>query len=264
MKRAYVDTPEGQVHYQFGGSGEPLILLHQGMFSSDEFSKLTPELTKYYRCLAPDMLGYGMSDVNEPDLPIEGYVSNTINFMKAVGVSKADFIGIHTGSTIAIYIAATHPEMVKRIVVYGLPSFAPAVREACLKSYSFSPVEIKEDGSHLINRLWKTAHKLGIHASPEDLNSVVVASAMAKGGAFHAEHAIFKYNEQKHWPLVKAPTLIISGTDDAFHARIEEIKGKIPGSRIAVMENVDGFVILERPDEFTRLALDFLKQKTFK
>ncbi len=259
MKRAYVDTPQGQVHYQFGGSGEPLLLLHQGMFSSDEFCKVAPAFSKYYRCLAPDMLGYGMSDINPPDLPLEGYVRNTMDFMKALGVKKASFVGIHTGSSIAIDIAANHPEMVNRIVVYGLASFAAGVREACLKSYTFSPVEIKEDGSHLVNRLWKTTRKLGQHASPEDWNMVVVAAAMARGGAFHAEHALFKYDEQKVWPLVKAPTLIISGTDDVFHARLEEMKGKIPGSKIAVMDGVDGFVTLEKPDEFARLALDFLR-----
>jgi hypothetical protein len=33
MKRGYVDTPEGQVHYRTEGSGEPVLLLHKAGIS---------------------------------------------------------------------------------------------------------------------------------------------------------------------------------------------------------------------------------------
>jgi pimeloyl-ACP methyl ester carboxylesterase len=36
MKRAYVDTPEGQIHYRIEGSGEPVLCLHKASLSSDE------------------------------------------------------------------------------------------------------------------------------------------------------------------------------------------------------------------------------------
>ena len=35
IKRAFFDWPEGQVHYRIGGSGEPLLLIHQTPRSSD-------------------------------------------------------------------------------------------------------------------------------------------------------------------------------------------------------------------------------------
>ena len=39
MKRAFADIPEGQMHYRFEGTGEPLLLLHSAVASSDEFTK---------------------------------------------------------------------------------------------------------------------------------------------------------------------------------------------------------------------------------
>lgn len=39
MKRAYVEIPEGQMHFRFEGNGETIILLHMAVALSDEFSR---------------------------------------------------------------------------------------------------------------------------------------------------------------------------------------------------------------------------------
>ena len=39
MKRAYTDIPEGQMHYRIEGDGEPLLLLHASVSSSNEFTR---------------------------------------------------------------------------------------------------------------------------------------------------------------------------------------------------------------------------------
>jgi len=39
MKRAYADIPEGQIHYRVEGNGNPILLLHMAVASSDEILK---------------------------------------------------------------------------------------------------------------------------------------------------------------------------------------------------------------------------------
>jgi len=56
MKRAYTDIPEGQIHYRIEGSGEPILLLHMAVSSSDEFSRTMHFLSKKYRAIAIDFL----------------------------------------------------------------------------------------------------------------------------------------------------------------------------------------------------------------
>ncbi|MBI2869678.1 MAG: alpha/beta hydrolase [Chloroflexi bacterium] len=261
MKRAYADIPEGQVHYQYEGSGEPLLLLHQGFFSSDEFSKVAPILSRRYRLVAPDMLGYGNSDPNPPDFEIKDYARATVNFMEALGIRKASIVGVHTGASIAIEMAAAYPEKVGKLVLYGLPSFGPGVREACLKAYTFSPVVVAEDGSHLYHRIWKVASKrVGPRASVADWNLVTTAAMMASGGPFHGEVACFKYNEEERFPRVKAPVLLVMGKEDVFLYRLETLLQQIKGSRSLVLEEADGFGLLEKPAEFAQATLDFLAE----
>ena len=48
MKRAFADIPEGQMHYRVEGSGEPVILLHPGVGSSDAFTNAIPYMSGKY------------------------------------------------------------------------------------------------------------------------------------------------------------------------------------------------------------------------
>lgn len=259
MKRAYVDIPEGQIHYQVEGDGEPLVLLHQASFSSDEFTKLIPFLSKHYRVIARDMLGYGMSDINPPDYEIGDYALADISFLKALGVHKASFIGVHTGSSIAVEISIAFPDMVDRLVLYALPSFEPDIREACINSYTFSPVDTELDGSHLVRRFWRAATKMGPTTSPDIWNMNVTAMAMASGGAFHGEQAVFRYNEEKRLPLVTRPTLLVSGTNEEFFMqRADHVRGLIPDCRVSVIDGTSSYAALEQPEKFAEEILSFL------
>ena len=46
MKRAYVDIPEGQIHYRVEGKGDPILLLHAAVTSSNEYTRVIPFLSK--------------------------------------------------------------------------------------------------------------------------------------------------------------------------------------------------------------------------
>ncbi|NES93362.1 alpha/beta fold hydrolase, partial [Okeania sp. SIO2B9] len=62
IKRAFLDTEDGQIHYRIGGEGEPLILLHQNIKSSDEYRELMPRFIKEEKLvIAMDFLGFGES-----------------------------------------------------------------------------------------------------------------------------------------------------------------------------------------------------------
>ena len=44
MRKGYVDSPMGQVHYCESGSGQPLLLLHQTAWSAIQFKGAMPLL----------------------------------------------------------------------------------------------------------------------------------------------------------------------------------------------------------------------------
>ena len=62
VRRGYVDTRHGQVHYRESGKGAPLVLLHATPRSARVYTKLQALLAKRFHVIAPDTLGFGNSD----------------------------------------------------------------------------------------------------------------------------------------------------------------------------------------------------------
>ena len=54
IKRAFLNTEDGQILYRIGGEGEPLLLLHMTPRSSDEFRELMPIMAQNRLLIAMD------------------------------------------------------------------------------------------------------------------------------------------------------------------------------------------------------------------
>ena len=52
---------EGEVHYVDEGSGPPILFVHGTPTNSYEYRHLIAALSKRFRCIAPDHLGFGQS-----------------------------------------------------------------------------------------------------------------------------------------------------------------------------------------------------------
>ncbi len=120
LRRAYADTALGQIHYQHGGKGPPLLLLHPGPRSSRFYWKLAPILAEHFSVLVPDTLGYGASDAPPTGISIEGLADNMGDFLSAVGVSRAHVFGLHTGNKTATAFAVRQPERIDGLILCGM------------------------------------------------------------------------------------------------------------------------------------------------
>ncbi|MFC1865077.1 alpha/beta fold hydrolase, partial [Chloroflexota bacterium] len=191
------------------------------------------------------------------------YAQADICFLNALGIKRASIFGTHCGAAIAVEIAASFPEAVDKLVLCSVPSFAPGMREKCINSYHFSPVEIKEDGSHLASRYWQPALKAGFRLGLQDRHLKLVAAAMASGGAYHGEQAFFRYDEEVRLPLIKSPTLIISPVEDILHQRLDIVSSLVSQCRTKIIQEAGNNIALEKPEELAQAILDFLENPDF-
>ena len=58
----WVDVPDGRLHYVDEGQGRPLVFVHGTPDWSFAWRHLIKALSPRYRCIAPDSLGFGLSD----------------------------------------------------------------------------------------------------------------------------------------------------------------------------------------------------------
>jgi pimeloyl-ACP methyl ester carboxylesterase len=70
-----------------------------------------------------------------------------------------------------------------------------------------------------------------------------------------------RYNTLRRLPLIKVPTLVIWGRDDAVNS-LDEVgmptANAIPGARLIVYENTGHAVPVEQPERFPRDVVEFL------
>jgi pimeloyl-ACP methyl ester carboxylesterase len=97
----------------------PILFLHGLGDEADTWRHVLPFITGYYRCLAPDLPGFGRSDKPDLKYTIPFFVSTMLELLDTLSISQAMIVGHSTGAMIAHQIALTHPERVKRLVLIG-------------------------------------------------------------------------------------------------------------------------------------------------
>ena len=269
MKRGFADTPDGQIHYRTEGVGEAILLLHASPNSSVEFNKVVPILARKYRAIAVDRIGYGDSDKPPHQYEMSDYARVVVDFLDALGISKASLVGWHTGAGEAGEVAASYPERVDKLVLTSYPLYTQEMIEERRKGLvphisRIMPLQLKEDGSHL-NTAWDWVSELrGPNASLEDIHEHTIA--ILEGGPRNAEAplALWRYVErgdaQKRLTLIKCPTLVLMFPRSKFYFQREVIKKLIPRSKIVVIgkDVTTPHVPSLAAEEFAQAIMDFV------
>lgn len=116
----YHFTDVGKMHYIDEGTGEILVFLHGNPTWSFTWRKLIKGLSRKYRCIAPDYIGFGFSD--KPDtwsyLPY-AHAANFENFVQRLGLQNITLVVNDWGGPIGLSYAVKYPQNVKRIILFN-------------------------------------------------------------------------------------------------------------------------------------------------
>ena len=115
---AYVERgPE----HQDTAKRPPLVFIHSihAAAWSAEWRRNVPIFAQQYRCIAPDLLGFGASDRPSIRYTASLYLDLLRDFLRDVVREPAVLIGSSLGATYAIAIAAAHPELVAGVTAVG-------------------------------------------------------------------------------------------------------------------------------------------------
>lgn len=279
-KKGYVDTSEGQVHYQTQGEGEPLVLLHQNPRSSREFTALIPKLAEHHQVYALDSLGCGNSDPLPEKFEIKDLAQNVVHVMDALGLESSDLFGCHTGSLVAGEVAASWPERIRRLVVMGYTFTERGEERETAFNWAVPKtrklVERGSEGSHL-QRQWAWAYSqvmnkwfhTGVTPSPvlseeesDFLQLVMLDIAQIGENAPRIYEAVFTYDWEATLPRIKARTLFVqldSHTEPIFCKRADLATDLMPDASVLKLAESDHNAAEWRADDLAKIISDFVR-----
>lgn len=126
-RRAYFDCRFGQLHVRTafpatGGfdEGVTLFCLHPVEGTGRIFDKFLPEIADDRSVYAPDLPGCGESDP-APGVTFDGAAHAVADLAADLRLRQIDVLGFRFGAGVALALAAARPELVRRLVLVGVP-----------------------------------------------------------------------------------------------------------------------------------------------
>ena len=117
VKTGYAPVNGLKMYYEICGAGEPLVLLHGGVGSTENFSAILPSLSKTRQVIAVDLQAHGRTaDIDRP-LRYETMADDVAALIQYLRIEKADVIGYSLGGGVALRTTIQHPGLVKRLIV---------------------------------------------------------------------------------------------------------------------------------------------------
>lgn len=262
MKRGFVDTPHGQIHYRTEGTGDPVIVFHSTPSSAASMLPIIQALGREMQAIGMDTMGYGDSDrPPHPYTTMEEFAQSVAWFIQGLGFAKANLFGVLTGSQIALQTAADFPDLISAVVVqepfnWGTPS-RRAVHER-LHRYHVR----REDGSHIMEMWNRSSYSRSVKDRELSLKNLMtvnddtgaeVYGPMGWEGA--APYAMCRQDIWSVTPRIQAPALVMYAKDSERQRALERFMATLPhgkGMRDAPSAHQD-------PSGAARIAIDFFK-----
>ena len=244
------------IRYYDRGQGEPLLLIHGLGADADVWVCCLKPLSRSYRVIAPDLLGFGRSSKPLINYRLTTFVEVVDRFLQALALPRVTILGNSMGAWISAAFALRFPERVNRLVLNDAIGIVAAAVPVAIDLRPSSLQNMRDildfmfcDRALVTDELVRMAYELHL-----ERNDGPTIAAMLESMQQHLD----SLDDQLH--AIKAPTLLLWGDTDRVSplSMAEEFQRRIKGSRLEVIPKCGHIPPLEQPQEFVRRVLEFL------
>ncbi|MGI9016724.1 MAG: adenylate/guanylate cyclase domain-containing protein [Euzebya sp.] len=243
------------VAYQVTGAGQVDLLIIPGLISHLELDWADPDDARFYRRLGSfcrlirmDKRGTGLSDPVSTVPTLEERMHDMLAVLDAAGSQRAFVMGMSEGGPVAALCAATHPDRIAGLILYG--TFVNG-REL--------PEEI---GQILVRAIehWGAGHIIDL-LGPSQANNEVIRrqigsyerSAASPGMARGLLEALQHIDVEPILPTIRVPTLVLHRRDEIIPiSAARKAAELVPGATFVELEGADHWPTIGDSDAILR------------
>ncbi|TPK23428.1 alpha/beta hydrolase [Mesorhizobium sp. B2-5-9] len=250
-------------YYAVYGKGEPLLLLHGGLGSTDMFAPILPKLAENRTVIGVDLQGHGRTALGDRPFSLQAIGDDMAGIVKTLGYDKVDVMGYSLGGGVAFRMAVQHPEAVRRLVLvstgYAADGFYDEMRPQQAQVSAAAATYMKD------TPMYKSYVAVAPH--PEDFPKLLDAL-----GNFMRQN----YDFSADVPKLKMPVMLAYGDSDMYKPEHEIkfyqmlggglkdagwMRENLSRNRLAILPNRTHYDVFFAP-ELTAAALPFLDGET--
>jgi 3-oxoadipate enol-lactonase len=248
-----------RLHLVDEGTGDPVLFLHGGNSSWEDWKPQFDALRSSRRCIAVDLRGHGRSDRAADGYGIAELADDVAGVCRALDLGPTDVAGLSLGGMVAQALAIRHPELVRSLVLVGTTGFSDPAGLEMLQTMAGA---VRSAGlGALVDAYETVTWSARTRAEQPDLveawrrrfvdNDAEVAAAVIE--------AIATLDHRPDLGGIKVPTLVVWGADDGIFAREQAqfLADAIPEGQLVVLPDAGHYSNLEAPERFNTVLTRF-------
>jgi haloalkane dehalogenase len=264
-------------YFDEGTGPKTILMVHGNPVSGYVYVPLMRRLLPDYRCVVPDLMGFGMSDkpANEKAYSLSGHIAMMAEFVESLDLRDVAIVGHDWGGPIGFGAAVQQADRYSQLILLNTMTEAPMkilphywlpfhvlLRTRRLFSYLVRDlglfqrlgVAVMDPGDQAVyaraNHDWAT--RAGIAAFPR----------MIPNNSRHPNYSILKeiLSQLESWQI---PSLVLfSDHDSVFTAdQGERFAKRMFNARFELIAGPKHFLQYEQPDRIGHLIRDFLEEQ---
>lgn len=271
IKKGYVDTKDGQIHYRHceGGSGLPIVFFHMTASSSASFEHIMSCLDGHCPLYAFDIPHYGQSFVPTVEPSYEYIADVLLEAIDKLNIGRFHCFGHHGGTNVSAQLAASHPDRVASIMLAGVtyPTMEESERN---RAFIYdNPPDLR--GSQAITA-WTRVVKdcdtsapvepdAPFHPVPARIYHQELIDTLTAGTEWHwGYRAVFKHNMPEVLAKVSCPILLVAGRRDVVFFWHERAKKALPHARVVERDGYGTYYCMFAGDDLAPHIKAFLME----
>ena len=230
------------IHYATYGKGTPVLLLHGGLGSGEQFGFQVPALADSYQLVLIDTRGHGRSTLTKTKLTYHLMAEDVIAVMDKLELPHAAIVGWSDGGEIGLDLAIHHPARLSKLFVIAA-------------NYDVHGSKARGDHTETFARYGAKCRKdYGKLSAKDQRKWDELVDAMTP--VWHAT-TVFTKDQLR---AITVPTVVADGDHDEIIelAQVKEMATLIPKGRLVVFENASHFAMWQDPTSVNHALVEFL------
>jgi pimeloyl-ACP methyl ester carboxylesterase len=252
-----------ELHVVEHGRGMPVLLLHGFPLDHTMWDAQVEALGRQWRAIAPDLRGFGASQVSPGTVTMEQMADDLAALLDALGVTESVvLVGLSMGGYVAFQFWRKYASRLRALVLCDTRSIADS--PAAAQGRQALAERVVKEGTQVAAEamLPKLVGPLALENDPQVVDSLrrTILANPPEGVAAALRGMAARPDVTADLATIAMPTLIIVGQQDAI-STVDEMRGvakAIAGAEFVVIPRAGHMTPVENPAAFNEAIEQFL------
>jgi 3-oxoadipate enol-lactonase len=251
-----------QIAFDDSGAGPPVILLHGFPFNRTLWNEQVNVLSRTHRVIAPDLRGFGESDVADGPSTMNVMAQDIAVLMDQLELDRATIGALSMGGYVALAFYKLFPQRVSALVLADTRPQADSEEAKATRSQQAKDALAEGMAGIAHSMLPKLFTPGTVANNPHAVQRVreMMMTTQPAGAAAALIGMAMRDDHSEMLAQINVPTLIMVGREDPITpvSDSENMHKKIAGSQLVIIDNASHVSNVEQVEQFNSHLKSFL------